>query len=820
MFGELVRDYRQRLGLTQDELADRAGVSSRNLRDVETGRVRRPRKVTVQLLADALCLSEPDREAFSRAARGVTTIVSPVPNLPRVLPRDLPDFVGREQELAALLDAARERQPMAISTIDGMAGVGKTALAVRAAHQLSADFPDGQMFVDLRGYTTGEAPVEPATALDTLLRQLGLPPGRIPHGLDERIEVWRTALAVRRVLLVLDNAASAEQVAPLLPGSGSSFVMITSRRRLVGLDGVGTVSLDALPESDALALLARVVGDSRPVAERAAALAAVRLCGRLPLAIRIAGARLRYRPMWTLAALAARLGSEPGPLGELDEPHRGVVNAFALSHRRLSPRQRLVFQTQGRHFGTDFDVFHVAAMTGLPLNEADWTLHELVDVHMLTEPVIGRFKLHDLLRDYAAMVAGDATDPATATVPDRLLDYLLYAAAKADAQLNPKPPRWPLNGVYPPAYLPPMADAAAALAWFDVEHETLLKAIRFASATGRVNAAWKLPYLTSRYWDTRDRVPEAVEVCRQVLAAVGDLPDPLPGADLLYCLARLRHHAGGESLTMNREALDRYRRVGHRAGECDALIGIGLALEAAGEYAAAIEAMTAARALATDISDGAPSVSSSAALNNLATLHGRLGRLDEAIDLLNRATEESRAIGDEHSVATNLSNIGFAYMMLDKLDTAERYLRDSLEVYERVDDTLRQADMLSQLGVVATLQGRHADALDYHEQTAALLTRVVGHENAAKLYNDRGQSQAAAGQSAAALASHEYALLLARDHGRPFEEARALAAIGELLHDRDPDGARRYLADALRRYDELGVPEADELRARIEADHH
>jgi tetratricopeptide (TPR) repeat protein len=673
------------------------------------------------------------------------------------------------------------------------------------------------LFVDLCGHTAGKAPVEPVNALVTLLRQLGVTGEGIPDALEERIRLWRTTLADRRVLVVLDNALTASQVEPLLPGSGSSFVMVTSRRRLAGLDGVRTVSLDALPEPEALTLLASVVGDTRPDAEPCAALTAIRLCGRLPLAIRIAGARLRHRPTWTVGALAERLGDEQGRLSELGEEHRGVVNAFAVSYRRLTAEQRAVFEALGRHFGIDFDVYHVAAMTGLSLRAAGRILQELVDVHMLTEPAMDRYKLHDLLRAYAAAVAQAATDTVSTSVPDRLLDYLLCTAARADGLLNPKPQRWPLSCAYPPAHMPALADAAAALGWFNAENETLLSAIRFAASHGRLVHAWKLPYLASRFWDMWNRSAEAVGACEAALAAVGALDDPLPAADLLYCISRLCRHDDAKALVMGRQALERYRQAGHPIGQGDALTGLGLVHERLGDYEAAIGAWTEALAIARDVEGDRPSIQVSAALNNLAVIHGRMGRLDEAIELLIEATNHAVALGDEHGAATNLSNIGFAYMMKGSLETSEQYLLEALAVYERAADAQRQADMLSQLGVVASRRGRHEQALAYHDRTAALLDLVAQPERAAELHNNRGQSQAAAGLVDEALNSHERALEVARQMNRRYEQARALAALAELSRNRDPEGAQRRFAEALRIYDDLGVPEADELRAAANA---
>ena len=308
-FGALLRVHRTRLRLTQEELAERAGLSERTLRNLEAGRIHRPYPNTIRRLADALELTGRHRDQFQAAACGATPGLRPEGMVPSLLPPSVSDFTGREEEVADVLgllatDRLEAAKAVVISAVAGKPGVGKTTLAVHVAHRLRSEYPDGQLYVNLQG--AQPHPVEAGEVLVRFLRALGLDGSSIPDGLEERVERYRTLLADRQVLVVLDNAAGEAQVRPLLPGGPACRVLVTSRVRLTGLEGARLVDLDVLPPRAAVELLARVAGPVRVAAEPEAAAAIVGYCGRLPLAIRIAGARLAARPAWTLARLAER----------------------------------------------------------------------------------------------------------------------------------------------------------------------------------------------------------------------------------------------------------------------------------------------------------------------------------------------------------------------------------------------------------------------------------------------------------------------------------------------------------------------------------
>jgi DNA-binding SARP family transcriptional activator len=350
--------------------------------------------------------------------RGGGVLVSPAQ-----LPADLNGFVGRAEELSWI---AADHQPDAapptarIYTVDGMAGVGKTTFAIHAAHQLAPEFPDGQLFIDLHGFTAELPPLPPASALAQLLRSLGHSRGNVPTALSERAALYRSLTAQRRLLIVLDNAASDEQVWPLIPGTARCLVVITSRRRLTGLDHAQPLSLDVLPEPDAAAVFIRAAGEDRVAGEPQLIAAVVERCERLPLALRLAGARLRARPTWTLGHLLRRLEEPRQRILELALGRRSLMASFDLSYQRLSAEEQRVVRLLGIHPGIDVDARTVAVLTGFAESRAEGLLEQLVDAHLVQSPAPGRYLMHGLVRSYAAALAdrhGPQADPPQRPAP-------------------------------------------------------------------------------------------------------------------------------------------------------------------------------------------------------------------------------------------------------------------------------------------------------------------------------------------------------------------------------------------------------------------
>ncbi len=435
-FGGLLRQLRTEAGLTQEELAARAGLATRSVSDLERGVALTARKETARMLADALGLAGPARDWFEAVARG--RALAGVAAATRTLPRDIAAFTGREPELQQLADvtagAARSGGVVGIHAIGGMAGVGKTAFAVHAAHQLAPRFPDGQIFLPLHGHTPGQHPVDPADALASLLATIGVPAGQIPSGVEERTALWRDRLAGRQLLLLLDDAADSEQVRPLLPGTAGSLVLITSRRHLTALEDAQAISLDTLPPGEAAQLLVRLAARVGLGAGDPAVAKIARLCGYLPLAVGMLARQLHHHRAWTAVGLAEDLAAARDRLELMHAETLSVAAAFDLSYQKLTPSQQRLFRRLGLHPGADIDAYAAAALDGTGLAAARRGLEELYDQYLLAEPTQGRYRLHDLIREHARALAGRIDpDRDRDQATQRLLDYYQYTANLADA---------------------------------------------------------------------------------------------------------------------------------------------------------------------------------------------------------------------------------------------------------------------------------------------------------------------------------------------------------------------------------------------------
>jgi len=569
-----------------------------------------------------------------RADPALEPALRPAPRGTSTLPYDLPDFAGRSAELDRLLAAGCA---VVITAIDGMAGIGKTALAVHAAYRLADRYPDGQLFCDLHGHTPGGPPLEPEVALERLLRMAGVPPDAIPDGLEERAARWRAELAGRRLMVVLDNAATAAQVRPLLPGSPRCLVLVTSRRRLGVLDGATVLSLDVLPPADALDLFGAVAGRHRVAAEPEAAQEVVQLCGRLPLALRIAATRLAHRPSWTVAALADRLRAGSDRLAELTVADRGVGAAFALSYGQLAAAQQRLFRLLGLHPGADFDAWSAAALAEVPVREAEALLEALVDAHLMQPAGPGRYTFHDLLREYARGLAPD--DP---HAPRRLHDYFLSAATSATDLISREARRFEPVLVHPPAQLPPMAGLDAALAWLAAEHATLL-----AVAAGTDD--WQLACVLRAFFEHRGHFADWRTTSERALRTA----DPLGAALLHFSLGALEMWTDRlvEGMAHFRQVLA--ARAGDRQLEATALTSLGMLAhlrhrdgEAAGHVRRALSIEhdnLRTRALGW---------------NNLGLTEGRFGLVDAALGHHRQALALARRAGSPSAVRAILLGLG------------------------------------------------------------------------------------------------------------------------------------------------------------------
>jgi transcriptional regulator with XRE-family HTH domain/tetratricopeptide (TPR) repeat protein len=536
-FGSLLRLHRRAAGLTQEALAERSGLSVRGIRALELGGVEVPQRESVRVLVTALGLPEGPAlrlEQAARAARG-KRIGESVPG-PGVwdLPATVADFTGREEELVrlrGLVSSAGRKQggTVLVSAILGQGGIGKTVLALQVSHEVAGSFPDGRMYVDLRGVQ--ERPADPGEVLGRFLAALGLPTQMIPAGLAERAAKFRAVTSRRRVLVVLDNAADEAQVWPLLPAAGAGCVaVVTSRNRLVGLETPHRLLLDVLDERDAVGLLAEIVGD-RVAAEPEAAAEVVALCGCLPLAVRIAGNRLASRPGWNVAFLAGRLRDEQARLRTLRAGDLQVRAAFELSYRQAGAPARTLFRRLALVPGPDFGAGVAAVLADTDEQGAEALLAELADASLiLPAPRVGRYRFHDLMRLFAAERLADEADSAEDGTSDRdaaeerMLAWLLDTAIRAGQTYLPPGMRKARTA----APGPPVVTHAEANDWLETERANWMGALRRAAQLGRHETVSQVSAALDSYHENVGHFDDARQISELAVQAArhrGDIAE-------------------------------------------------------------------------------------------------------------------------------------------------------------------------------------------------------------------------------------------------------------------------------------------------------
>ncbi|WP_441246358.1 tetratricopeptide repeat protein [Kitasatospora sp. McL0602] len=732
------------------------------------------------------------------------------------LPYDVPDFTGRASELDRLLGAiGGNAGSVVISAIDGMAGVGKTALAVHAAHRLADRYPDGQLFVDLHGFTPGRDPVTPAGALDGLLRALGVPPGQIPEDLGQRAGLWRAELAGRRALVLLDNAADAAQVRPLLPGSSGCLALVTSRRRLSTLDGAMSVSLDVLGLAEAAALFTRVVGAERCEAVPQVVAEVVALCGHLPLAIRIAAARLVHRPTWAAAHLADRLREEAHRLTELTTDDQSVAAAFNLSYHGLIPAQQRLFRLLGLNPGNDADPYAAAALAGLTLRQADDILEELVDHHLLEQSTPGRYAFHDLIRRHAkATVLAEESEEEQHTALTRLFDHYLHTASVATALLHPAEQARHSRAPAPTTPRVDLAGVADAQAWLGAEHANLLACAEHAAAGSWPAYVTGLSTVLWGHLDTQARFGDAEKLHQLAVLAAQRLSAHAAPAAHAHALVNLgivflRTARYQQGVTCQQEALALIRELPDRPYEGDALGNLGIGYWCSGAYTEAADHYEKALAVFRRIGDR---TGESRVLSNLGFVHERTGHYEQAADLHRQALAIFRELSDHVGEGGTLHGLGIIYRRTGQYEQAADHHRRALAIFRETGHLLGEGEALHGLGVVHCRTGSHERAIDHHHQALAVFRRIGYRLGEVEATNGLGESHRSAGRPQRAVERHQAALTLATGLGDTNEEARAHRGLADAYHDLDrTDDARRHRQHALKLYTELGAPEAQEV---------
>jgi DNA-binding SARP family transcriptional activator/tetratricopeptide (TPR) repeat protein len=744
--------------------AGRAADALQHYREVHT-------RLTEDLGIDPTAgLKDTHRQLLERAHEARPPVgEAPVPDTRNCLPRDLPDFTGRDGELARLVASAEDRAT--VHTVDGMAGVGKTAFAVHAGHLLADRFPDGALFVDLQGHSAGKTPLTADEALDVLLGQLG-----ITAAGDAKAQ-WRTKTAALRLLVVFDNAVDETQVAPLLP-AGPSLVIVTSRARLPNLAGARPLSLAVLPEEEATAFFAQLVGATRAAAEPEALAHIVRLCAGLPLALRLSGARLAHRTTWPIAHLSAQLADTRWRLPKLFAD-REVALAFRMSHEHLPPVDQQLFYALSRHPGADADTAVLAAMTDLPVGQADDALQRLVDVHLAEEAVPGRYRQHDLLRQYAR---GLSDDP---RMTEKMLAHYMAAVTDAAAHLEDDGP-----------------SAAAARAWLMAERGNLLAATHCAAAEGYRDYAWQLA-ISFWHFLGRDLTGDPIELLEQGLVAAKETAEG--GEGLLNTLLALAHWSAGHTSRAYDLLTASSKRRENTESHAHTLALLGLMHLQRGAHARAAEHAQAA----FDELAGLPQLSPLGIDAKIITYWTRgvvrwlKGEHESALTFLRTAYAACEELGQLSPNDHVLTALARCLISLGDSEEALRHLRQARDLRQRIGDREGEAETLVLIGKA---QRPSAEALAPQRAAVTMLDDDARLQAHARI--ELGRTLAVLGTRTEAAEQYELALVIAVQGDHLHEQAQAHQELALVLTDPRTAREHQQAAAELRTRLDLEYPES------------
>src|SRR5215831_12048391 len=745
--------------------------------------------------------------------------------VPRELPAGIRHFTGRGgelKELTALLDHTDEETPtVVISAIGGTAGVGKTALAVQWAHQVTGRFPDGQLYVNLRGYDPGQ-PVTATNALAGFLRALGVRGPDIPAEEEERSARYRSLLAGRRMLVVLDNAGQVEQVRPLLPGSPGCVVVVTSRDALAGLvarDGAQRLDLELLPPQDAIGLLRALIGE-RVDTEPAAAAALAERCARLPLALRVAAELAAARPATPLAGLAGELAGQQQRLDLLEaggDPRTAVRAVFSWSYRHLDAEAARAFRLAGLHPGTDFDPSAIAALTATTAGRAGHLLEVLARAHLVQPTGPGRYGLHDLLRAYAAeLAATEDSEQARRAALTGLFDYYLAAATAAMDVLAPAD-KHRLRVPAPARPVPPLPIPDTAQDWLDAERANLVAATDLAAADSPGHAI-ALAITLFRYLGDAGHYTEAEAIHTHALDAARRTGDRRAQANALLnlgtsCLWQCRY---SEAADHYQRALAIRRELGDQHDQARVLSNLSLLYFRLGRYEDAAGHARQVLAAHAAIRDR---FGQALALGNLVMVLCRQGRYQQAASTGQAALTLFQELGHREGEANALGTLGEALRRQGRHQEATRRLRQAIDLAHELGFRQHEAAALESLARILRGQGDYQQATGHHRRALELYQSIGAHSGEAEARNGLGATLLAAGRPGPALAEHRLALALAGQIGNRYQQARAHDGLAHTYRATgDHSQARQHWQHALTLCTDLGVPEADRVRARLDAD--
>jgi DNA-binding SARP family transcriptional activator/tetratricopeptide (TPR) repeat protein len=773
---------------------------------------------------------------------------------PDTLPPETAEFVGRDQELG-LLTGERGSIP-GIAIIEGMPGVGKTALAVRAARLASAQYPDGTLYLNLHSHDPGSPSLDPAEALHRLLQMLSVPAAQIPETIGDRTALWRAHLSRRRAVVILDDAAGHDQIFPLLPVSSRCLMLITTRRRLPDFGGAHSLILDVLSAGEAITLFRRIMGESQ-AADEDQIEAAVRLCGRLPLAIQLTASRIAQDGPQSLSGLIDELSQSAARLGEAGAGPPEVTAAFDLSYRALEPDHQRFFRRLGVSPCASFSLPTSAALGGCTLAEAEKALVALLDYHLLAPAPGGQFRFHDLIHGYAvARATRDDPEADQRQAVSRLLDYYLHTADLADRVLHPFRHRAPAQVTHLPAGGPALGTQEDAAAWLESEWFNILQAARFAGWHEWKQKCADLVCLLADFMEIRAYWGDASAAHALALQASRDIADPARIAQASLALSAVRQQTGQHepAIALAEEAAAIYRILADRRGEAASLDQIGLAHQRTarsrealayfsearilyhaaayprgvadtlshsgiacwhlGRYPEAHAHMRAALSLYRDVGDrrGEAKV-----LNNLGRVHLYHGYHRDALDAYQKSLQIFRVIGGAQNEAILHQNIGSVHRYKGSHQEALAAYRQALTIYRDIGDLPDEAEVLNDIGAIYQSAACCDEALVHH-QKARLIAEDIGIPSqqliALRMIADIHRGS---GRSGEALDHYHAALRLAREIGDPYEEGKTLEGIAEsALSTHGSDAARIVFRQVLDIFERLGVPEAESARIRLE----
>jgi len=706
-FGSALRRLREEAGLSQSAFSARIHYSKGYLSKVETGKASGNREFAkacdVALTADgalsALIRGRSDRQVVGDVVTAITG-----------LPPTTPHFTGRGPELDRLAAFLAGEDGEGACVLSGMAGAGKTALALRASWDARESFPDGCLFLDLRGHALGVAMASAHDALDPLLRLLGVPGEQIPPHVDARANLYRSRLHGKRVLLVFDNVRSAAQVAPLLPAESRCRVLITSRNRLNALDDAVHLPVDVLPRPEAVALFRAVGGDRARSAEDAVVGSVVDRCGRLPLAIRIAAARFRGGPMWTMEDFEERLADETSRLSVLDDGERSVAAAFSLSCRALTDDELRLFALLALHPGHDVDIRSTAALAGVSLANTRSLVDHLGDAHLVAHDSADHLTVHDLVREFARdqVLPSIAVDEQVAAV-QRMLDHNLLLARSSDEFLAPHRYRLPFTPVSVPEVSKEFTDRDSALRWIDQEWPTLVGLCHLASARGLHRACWQIAYILRDFFFLAKLWDPWIDTHLVAAASARAAGDTRALAMTLDNLGMAHVDRGDLAVAVGyyEEALELFRELGDEHGTTDAVSNLAWAALYLGDHVRALRDL--GEVLESYRRQG-KARNAAIALRGIALVEVELGHTADAVVHAEQARREFAALELDLDVVMSVNCVAWAHFQGGDHDAAVALYREAVELGERCGSRYETARALTGLGNVHRAAGRGVEA--------------------------------------------------------------------------------------------------------------